>query len=379
MAPAGCDSGLAHNADVVGVTRAGLLRAGAARRVVAALSDGQVLVYSDNGTHAVAGRCSEAIKALHVMGSSISILTTHHHASARVFGGEVRLKLRQLAGLNGSVIASATFDGQNQQRAYAVTTDMQLLVLQVSDQGRRPVKVMSRVSLTLAQAGVPVHLTHARGYLFLAAPTGVAVFNTTGPSNRRAPHMLLAHTYTNVASDFAPEGLLAEAKVLPPVAAAHGAFVAVSLGDGVVGLFESRMPFKEPDLLPLHAMSRPLAILAMLLVGGWQFVRTKRRQEAQQTGKTPWPPDWGPGDGSHFAEFPELPKSRAQLVPPAKARHIRDASNGAAVRPRQPARMEGPQLETGNELLLQNANDISSADLDAMIFKQRPYERQTRF
>lgn len=105
----------------------------------------------------------------------------------------------------------------------------------------------------------------------------------------------------------------------------------------------------------------------------------RRRQEAQQTGKTPWPPDWGPGDGSHFAEFPELPKSRAQLVPPAKARHIRDASNGAAVRPRQPARMEGPQLETGNELLLQNANDISSADLDAMIFKQRPYERQTRF
>lgn len=69
------------------------------------------------------------------------MLTTHHHASARVFGGEVRLKLRQLAGLNGSVVAAAAFDGQNQQRAYAVTTGMQLLVLQVSDQGRRAVKV----------------------------------------------------------------------------------------------------------------------------------------------------------------------------------------------------------------------------------------------
>lgn len=66
-----------------------------------------------------------------------------------------------------------------------------------------------------------------------------------------------------------------EASVLPPMAAAHGALVAVSLGDGVVGLFESKMPFKGPDLLPLHAMSRPLAILAMLLVGGWQYVRTK--------------------------------------------------------------------------------------------------------
>lgn len=72
-------------------------------------------------------------------------------------------------------------------------------------------------------------------------------------------------------------GLLqfAETKVLPPVAAAQGPLVAVSLGDGVVGLFESKMPFKEPDLLPLHAMSRPLAILAMIVVGGWQFVRTK--------------------------------------------------------------------------------------------------------
>lgn len=104
----------------------------------------------------------------------------------------------------------------------------------------------------------------------------------------------------------------------------------------------------------------------------------RRRQEAQQMGKTPWPPDWGPGEASRFAEFPELPKSRAQLVPPENARGMRGASHGTGVRPRQPARMEGPQHETGNELLLQDANDISSADLDAMIFKQRPYERQTR-
>lgn len=49
MATAECDSGPSHGADVVGVTHVGLLRAGAARQVVAALSDGQVFVYSDNG------------------------------------------------------------------------------------------------------------------------------------------------------------------------------------------------------------------------------------------------------------------------------------------------------------------------------------------
>lgn len=67
---------------------------------------------------------------------------------------------------------------------------------------------MSRVPLTLAPTGGPVHLTHARGYLFLAAPTGVAVFNTTGFDNRRGPRMVLAHPYSSVASGFAPEGMV---------------------------------------------------------------------------------------------------------------------------------------------------------------------------
>lgn len=249
------------------------------------------------GTVGAAGQSNETIQALHTVGSSISMLTTQHLVSARVFGAELRLKLRQLAGLNESVIAAAVFDGKNQYRAYAVTTDMQLLLLQVSDQGRRAVRVrnasdlkspewqpvvgpaelryhvvsdscllslsvlhcclfvcpggdlqkqflikrtqtpnklqaasetlkylkhckwgtemqwlhvqvMSRVPLSLAPTGGPVHLTHARGYLFLAAPTGVAVFNTTGFDNRRGPKMVLAHPYSNVAADLARDGMV---------------------------------------------------------------------------------------------------------------------------------------------------------------------------
>ena len=64
-------------------------------------------------------------------------------------------------------------------------------------------QVLSRVPLSLAPGGGPLHLTHVRGYLVLAAPTGLAIFNTTGFSNRRAPKMILAHPYINVASAFA--------------------------------------------------------------------------------------------------------------------------------------------------------------------------------
>lgn len=90
-----------------------------------------------------------------------------------------------------------------------------------------------------------------------------------------------------------------------------------------------------------------------------------------------WPPDWGPGDASRFVDFPELPKSRTQLVPPEKARHIREISDAAAVGPRLPAKLEGAQRETNREMLLQDANDMSSADLDALMFTQRAYERPT--
>lgn len=69
-------------------------------------------------------------------------------------------------------------------------------------------QVLSRVPLSLAPTRGPVHLTHARGYLFLAAPNGVAVFNTTGFDNRRGPRMVLAHPYSNVASGFFPEGMV---------------------------------------------------------------------------------------------------------------------------------------------------------------------------
>ena len=50
MAPEECDSGLGQSAP--GVIHVGLLRAGAARQVVAALADGQVLFYRENGEEA---------------------------------------------------------------------------------------------------------------------------------------------------------------------------------------------------------------------------------------------------------------------------------------------------------------------------------------
>ncbi|DBA70997.1 TPA: hypothetical protein ACH3X2_011432 [Trebouxia sp. C0005] len=190
-------------AEAAGVTHVSILRAGAARQVVAALADGQLLLYRENGTIGASGMSNQAIRAIHISGTTIPLVSTHYFASAHVHGSQLKLRTRHLAGLNGSVIAAAAFDNQVAQRGYAVTTDMDLLLLQVPDPDKREAKVLSRIPLSLAPGGGPAHLTHVRGYLILAAPTGLAIFNTTGFSNRRAPKMILAHPYSNVASAFA--------------------------------------------------------------------------------------------------------------------------------------------------------------------------------
>lgn len=56
-----CDSGLLQSA--TGVTHVGLLRAGAARHVIAALADGQVLMYRENGEKAYKCDCLCVVNA----------------------------------------------------------------------------------------------------------------------------------------------------------------------------------------------------------------------------------------------------------------------------------------------------------------------------
>ncbi|DBB00195.1 TPA: hypothetical protein ACH3X1_014025 [Trebouxia sp. C0004] len=187
--------------------------------------------------------------------------------------------------------------------------------------------------------------------------------------------MILAHPYSNVASAFVSGDMFAEAQVDPPLTTAQGSLVAVSLGEGVVGLFESKLAFKEIDKYPLHAMSRPLLILGMLGVGSWQYVRTKRRHDAGRSGKAAWPPDWGPGDASRFADFPELPKSRTQLGPPRKGHVVREGIDKAPIAQKPVAGLASDIGNPSSKMSLEDIQNISSADLDSMVFHQQPYKR----
>ena len=101
----------------------------------------------------------------------------------------------------------------------------------------------------------------------------------------------------------------------------------------------------------------------------------RRRHDAGRSGKAAWPPDWGPGDASRFAEFPELPKSRTQLGPPRKGPIVREGIDKAPTAQKPTAGLGSDIGTSSNKLSSEDIQNISSADLDAMVFQQQPYKR----
>ena len=60
-----------------------------------------------------------------------------------------------------------------------------------------------------------------------------------------------------------------------PLIAAEDDLIAVTLPGGFVAVYEARLPFKAPLNLHLTQWTRPLFVLTMLVVGVWQYKRSR--------------------------------------------------------------------------------------------------------
>ena len=61
----------------------------------------------------------------------------------------------------------------------------------------------------------------------------------------------------------------------PPLISAEDNLIAVTLPGGFVAVYEARLPFREPLNLHLTQWTRPLFVLTMLVVGVWQYKRSR--------------------------------------------------------------------------------------------------------
>jgi hypothetical protein len=65
-------------------------------------------------------------------------------------------------------------------------------------------------------------------------------------------------------------------RTLPPVlATSRYNLVLIPLGKGLLGIYKSKLPFRQPVNLQTDGYKRPLFAIAMAIVGYWQFSRLK--------------------------------------------------------------------------------------------------------
>ncbi len=76
-----------------------------------------------------------------------------------------------------------------------------------------------------------------------------------------------------------------------------------------------------------------------------------------------------------LARFPELPKSRTQLGPPRKGPIVREGIDKPPTAQKSVAGLNSDIGSPSAKMSLEDIQNISSADLDAMVFQQQAYKR----
>eukprot|EP00891_Asterochloris_glomerata_P000033 jgi/Astpho2/33/fgenesh1_pg.00001_%23_17_t len=250
-----------------------LLKASLRMHNLAVVHDnGAVQLLRDNGTLRAETNVPEPVHAVRAVGNTLHLVTSQSSGAIRLRGGRLNLQFRPLQGLNGSVITSAAFDEIIQHRAYAGVDGADIVMLHLlMPTGPRITVAKHRVPVPFSTSASALH--HLRGHLLLLTDARAAILNTSS-------NMMLSAGPVPVCEQ-ALGSLVAAANQQEvrrqgvPLIAAEDDLIAVTLPGGFVAVYEARLPFKAPLNLHLTQWTRPLFVLTMLVVGVWQYKRSR--------------------------------------------------------------------------------------------------------
>jgi len=240
------------------------------RFVVLTNAQNELTVYKENGTlHGTAQSPSSIVQLK--SGSAMTIFITENGVGSLDLNTMV-VEANECQGLNGSTIVTAAFDSFVSSRAYALTTEGELLTLTLVGDRRTDCFIKTRKSAGLMP---PASLASLKGYLIASTSTELWVFNVTGNS-RSGPRFVLQDSLDNVAAAFGHNP--SECPLLiPKVLANRHRQVVASFCNGLIGAFESHLPVQRPQDWNPKLWSQPLFIGAIVVVAMYQFYNQRRR------------------------------------------------------------------------------------------------------
>lgn len=254
-------------------------RVGKMRYVLVSDSEGHIEVFRDNGTfYGAAKASSQPLAFLRSPNSQRLLFLTQD--------GVASLDLRSLAvrsgpceGLDGTKVVAYTFDATGRSKAYGFTNEGHMIYVALSgDTLHFECHVRSKRNL---EVGGSVAAQGIKGYLLVATPTQVLVYNTTlqvghayNSISVGVPRLLFASSVDEIALSFYNGPIQSNKR--PVIACNRDRLVVLGFGDGYVGMYKSNLPVQKPASFNTRTWSSPMVIIVLMLIGGWHFFGKRR-------------------------------------------------------------------------------------------------------
>ncbi|KAL2318692.1 hypothetical protein Fmac_032568 [Flemingia macrophylla] len=256
---------------------------GRMKYILSAETSGKIKVFKENGSFY--GSATPSSRPLVFLKQRLMFLTETGAGSLDLRGMKIRES--ECEGLNHSVARTYVFDAIERSKAYGYTSDGDLIyVLLLGDVMNFKCRVRYKKKFDMDE---PLALQAIKGYLLIANPEKVFVYNVSSPHYVRVgvPRHVFSSSLDELRSSFLNypnPSLDTGTRVMPLIASDREKLVIVGLGGGYVGMYQSNLPIFKGEFNTMLWTS-PVLFFILFLFGAWHFFAKKKEA------LTSWGPD----------------------------------------------------------------------------------------
>ncbi|XP_010539920.1 PREDICTED: uncharacterized membrane protein At1g75140 [Tarenaya hassleriana] len=270
----------------VSVTLLEVHHVGRVRYILASDLGGKLTVYTENGT--VYGSAMPTSRPLVFLKQRLLFLTETGAGSLDL--RSMKIRESKCDGLNHSLARTYVFDATERSKAYGFTSEGEIIhVLLLGDIMNFKCRVRSKRNFQMAE---PVALQAIKGYLLMINEEKVFVYNVSTQQYVRtsSPRLLFSAGLDEIRStflnhhdsSFKPDQR--GKKATPLIASDREKLVVMSLGDGYIATYRSKLPVFKGEFNTM-LWSSPVFFFVLFLFGAWFFFAKKKEA------LTSWGPD----------------------------------------------------------------------------------------
>ncbi|KAF8103264.1 hypothetical protein N665_0188s0207 [Sinapis alba] len=256
---------------------------GRVRYILATDLTGKLTVFTENRT--VYGSVTPTSRPLVFLKQRLLFLTETGAGSLDL--RSMKIRESDCEGLNSSLARTYVFDASERSKAYGFTSEGEVIhVLLLGDIMNFKCRVRSKKKIQIQE---PVALQAIKGYLVLVNEEKVFVYNVSTQHYVRTtgPRLLFPATLEDIRSTFLShqESSKTKFKVTPLIASDREKLLVMSLGEGYVGTYKSKLQSSKGELNTMLWSSPVFFFFILFLFAAWHFFAKKKES------LTAWGPD----------------------------------------------------------------------------------------